>query len=282
MFVTNQIGYFYSSTYITFSNFIVCTHPNINQYLFISSVEEPVCQAHDNTATNHYSLSSVEQDFCSKSVNEAGDFCQEKPKKIKKFSPTNSIEKMIKIRLLNRNLNKLTLQTIEYACYLDHLTISSKIALKNVSKRARMSQKSFRTATKLYNNSNSPSIGIYSNIFESRGSRVCPFDVPSNCDYRLDRIKNRVVSQTRKMIEGDGMSNQIYSRVSNWITSNDFMSQDNAKSETGSLISNSKITDITSGKGYILVILFLFVTLTSMIQTRGIILSRQNLVEFTQ
>ncbi|CAH1101979.1 unnamed protein product [Psylliodes chrysocephalus] len=209
-------------------------------------VEEPVCQAHDNTATNHYSLSSVEQDFCSKSVNEAGDFCQEKPKKIKKFSPTNSIEKMIKIRLLNRNLNKLTLQTIEYACYLDHLTISSKIALKNVSKRARMSQKSFRTATKLYNNSNSPSIGIYSNIFESRGSRVCPFDVPSNCDYRLDRIKNRVVSQTRKMIEGDGMSNQIYSRVSNWITSNDFMSQDNAKSETGSLISNSKITDITS------------------------------------
>ncbi|XP_028150069.1 F-actin-monooxygenase Mical isoform X3 [Diabrotica virgifera virgifera] len=153
-------------------------------------------------------------------------------------------ETHLKIRILEKNRNKeLTLQTIEYISSTNELKISSKIGLNHLSNET----------------FSSPLLAQFSDqnlLFEtlgratsktSRKNNSHDFDngvSNQNCQLKLNGRKK---IRAKTMIEGDGIHNQIFSRVSNWISSNDFFHQENkADTDAETIITNSRLTDITS------------------------------------
>ncbi|XP_057659597.1 F-actin-monooxygenase Mical isoform X5 [Diorhabda carinulata] len=152
--------------------------------------------------------------------------------------------KRLKIRVYEKIDNKLTVQTIEYIEPVDFLSISSKIEINNYTEKLCHSKKVLSDENLLRAND----IFVPPRISNMK-SRCRDFDGHEEnrkCHIKSECRRKKFLSKI--MIDGNGMSNQIYSRVSHWITSNDFLSQENIRADTDAetVVSNGKVTDITS------------------------------------
>ncbi|XP_072385073.1 uncharacterized protein Mical isoform X3 [Diabrotica undecimpunctata] len=157
-------------------------------------------------------------------------------------------ETHLKIRILEKNKNKeLTLQTIEYISSTNELKISSKIGLNHLTNETFSSSRlPYNLDPFLDQNSLFETLGRATSK-TSRKNNSHDFDnglSSRNCQLNLNGQKK---IRARTMIEGDGIHNQIFSRVSNWISSNDFFRQENkADTDVETIITNSRLTDVTS------------------------------------
>ncbi|KAG5890928.1 hypothetical protein JTB14_019871 [Gonioctena quinquepunctata] len=165
-----------------------------------------------NSTSEQFERSMKSQEFILKTHSKGK--CSYRTKSIRKFP---SSESLIRIRLIEKKTrNRFTLQNIEFFSSSNQLTISSKIGISRIPSRK--------------------------NVQVSTDTKYFQYHKPDN------RKSNFSPANRNTMNEGDCTHNQIYSRVSNWISSNDFLSQENSKADTDidTVISNSKITDITS------------------------------------
>lgn len=182
---------------------------------------------------------------------------------VKDLSTISSSDTLVQIRLIERKTrNKFTLQQIEFVSSLNQVNVSSKINIAEVSS---IQKKSPTTKKQNQFTDHTPTLPgkHYTEHSMKLGQQKCC--VPSvllkldsselkksfpNCKCQSDvgRDKRKFSSKKRKMLDSDGLPNQIYSRVSNWISSNDFLMPDNGKADTDieTVISNSKNTDFTS------------------------------------
>lgn len=184
--------------------------------------------------------------------------------KLKGTTNMPSKDTLVKIRLLERKTrNKFTLQQIEFASSLNQLTVSSKIDIKEISpvKTKKIVYSKHENLEQIIGPSSEFARKLNLNSMRLEGK----FCVPSillkldsselqksfpNCKCRTEvgKKNRKFSSKNRTMLENNGLPNQIYSRVSNWISSNDFLVQDNGKADTDldTVASNSKNTDLTS------------------------------------
>nr|XP_023016590.1 F-actin-monooxygenase Mical isoform X2 [Leptinotarsa decemlineata] len=165
----------------------------------------------------------------------------------KSSSRVPSSESLIKIRLIEKTTrNKFTLQNIEYVSSLNQLTISSKVGISQPRQQQRVLELQSKLRYTKCSNGLPKSCSVPAELCGLAGSLKQTSN--SRCQSQFRCQTRKFPSKKGTMNEGDCMHNQIYSRVSNWISSNDFLSQDNSKADTDvdTIVSNSKITDITS------------------------------------
>lgn len=175
--------------------------------------------------------------------------------------PTQSKDTLVKIRLIERKTrNKFTVQHIEFVSSLNQLTVSSKV---NITEILPFKKKSL-ICSKCENSERITQLTKKCNSTKQTANSGKKFCVPTslinldsseksvpNCKCQKVSGKNERKFSSKKrptMLECDGLPNQIYSRVSNWISSNDFLSIDHVKTDTDidTVMSNSKNTDLTS------------------------------------
>ncbi|KAJ8919794.1 hypothetical protein NQ315_006323 [Exocentrus adspersus] len=163
----------------------------------------------------------------------------------------------IKIRYFEKSKrNCVSYQEIEYVSSLNLLTISSKTRLQN---KHTASVARVRSSKKPVSPPNNFLVSPKEKCRYLSDSWVAQVEKGGGCRERLSNYKCRMQinshckhkfpSNNKKMTmsEGDGLPDQIYSRVSNWISSHDFQVRDPGKdNEVETVISNDMPSDITS------------------------------------
>lgn len=159
------------------------------------------------------------------------------PMKLKK---SKSSADVVKIRFIERKTrNKFTIRQIEFESSLNQLTISSKMDLTPKCHEMIDLKKTTHSLSRSSSLQSMPE-----KLLKNLGRQV----PRRKCRLKLKSQKCKFSSDRRKMLEGDGMADQSFCRVSNWISNNDFYGPEvnKAEADNDTTVTNSKITDLTS------------------------------------
>lgn len=238
---------------------------SVTEYRQIESKLKKTCN--DNNVSNDFhspvekynhsfsvdSLKLKQESFC-------GDGNGDNSGKLK--SNDSHKDSLVKIRLIERKTkNKFTLQQIEYVSSLNEITVSSKINVKGQTKKKiicsnhniqqipdEMSKFTKKLSSVRCNNNFEKKFCVPSILIKLDSSELKKSFPNCKCHTEVGKKNQKFLSKNRAMMESDGLPNQIYSRVSNWISSNDFLVNENGKADTDAdtVLSNSKNTDFTS------------------------------------